>query len=141
MDWEIASDRAERAVDAGAAAAFAAAIGFAVRAAGTDGGPAIVAASAIAFLLAFAALRRMPPDEQTFALPVFELPAFEPAPGSEVPELLLDDRLAEIPADARVVRLFDPARARGGEAPDASESSDAAQALSDALAGLRRSLR
>lgn len=138
MDWEIASDRAEWVVDAGAAAAFAVAIGFAVHAMGTDGGPTIAAAGTIAFLLAFGTLRRMPPDERSFALPAFALPTFEPVPESEDPELLLDDRLGEVEADARVVQLFDPERARGSEAPEAP---DASRALSDALAGLRRSLR
>jgi hypothetical protein len=74
--------------------------------------------------------------------------------GSEA--LLLDDILAEIGSDARVVRLFDRAampismptpgqlRSRiadhlGGASP-VDAPADAAQALSDALAELRRSL-
>jgi hypothetical protein len=66
--------------------------------------------------------------------------------------LVLDDILAEIGPDARVVRLFDPKRMptpgqlksridshiEKGASPGAS---DASQALSDALAELRRSLR
>jgi hypothetical protein len=67
--------------------------------------------------------------------------------------LVLDDILAEIGPDSRVVRLFDRAamptpgqlkcriddHLRDAAAP--APSSDAAQALSDALAELRRSLR
>jgi hypothetical protein len=66
--------------------------------------------------------------------------------------LLLDDILAEIGSDARVVRLFDrtamptPGQLRsriadhlGGASP-VEAPADAAQALSDALAELRRSL-
>lgn len=67
--------------------------------------------------------------------------------------LVLDDILAELGPDSRVVRLFDPAvmptpgqlkgriddHLRQGAPPPAH--ADAAQALSDALAELRRSLR
>lgn len=67
--------------------------------------------------------------------------------------LVLDDILAEIGPDARVVRLFDrkamptPGQLKSriddhlGRAGAAASSPDAAQALSDALAELRRSLR
>lgn len=67
---------------------------------------------------------------------------------SEEP-LLLDDVLADPGTDSRVVRLFDPAAMPTGgpaaEAPEgevsAAQSHDAAQALHEALAELRRSLR
>lgn len=75
----------------------------------------------------------------------------QPSPGTD--PLLLDDILAELGPDSRVVRLFDPAsmptagdlRLRiekhlGAEAT-AARSSDAAQALHEALAELRRSIR
>jgi hypothetical protein len=67
--------------------------------------------------------------------------------------LVLDDILAEIGPDSRVVRLFDrsamptPAQLRSridrhrGQAAAAANAPDASQALSDALAELRRSLR
>jgi hypothetical protein len=67
--------------------------------------------------------------------------------------LLLDDVLAEIGPDSRVVRLFDrkamptPGQLKSriddhlGQAAPAAAQSDASQALSDALAELRRSLR
>lgn len=67
--------------------------------------------------------------------------------------LELDDILAELAPDSRVVRLFDPSamptpgqlKARIDRhidhAPTAPGTADASQALSDALAELRRSLR
>jgi hypothetical protein len=68
-------------------------------------------------------------------------------------ELVLNDILAKLGPDSRVVRLFDPAsvptpgqlRTRiddylHGEAPS-SPAPDASKALYDALAELRRSLR
>ena len=76
-------------------------------------------------------------------------------PGAQVPDemLVLDDILAEIGPDARVVRLFDrKAMPTPGQLKSridnhleqdhvAARSPDASQALSDALAELRRSLR
>jgi hypothetical protein len=68
-------------------------------------------------------------------------------------ELVLDDILAELGPDSRVVRLFDPAamptpaqlnariERHLGEAGPAVASPDASQALYDALTELRRSLR
>lgn len=67
--------------------------------------------------------------------------------------LVLDDILAEIGPDSRVVRLFDRAAmptpgqlksridSHRGQALAPANASDASQALSDALAELRRSLR
>ena len=67
--------------------------------------------------------------------------------------LVLDDVLTQINADSRVVRLFDPKLmptpgqlksqidSHLGQESPASGASDASQALSDALAELRRSLR
>ena len=67
--------------------------------------------------------------------------------------LVLDDILAEIGPEARVVRLFDrktmptPGQLKSridshlGQGPSAAAASDASQALSEALAELRRSLR
>jgi hypothetical protein len=66
---------------------------------------------------------------------------------------VLDDILAEIGPEARVVRLFDrkamptPGQLKSriddhiGQAPPRAAPSDASQALSEALAELRRSLR
>jgi hypothetical protein len=74
------------------------------------------------------------------------------APGQNEP-LVLDDILAEIGPDARVVRLFDrkamptPGQLKSridrhlGQGSSDAAQSDASQALSDALAELKRSLR
>jgi hypothetical protein len=75
-------------------------------------------------------------------------------PASVQPEpLVLDDILAEIGPDSRVVRLFDrkamptPGQLKSRidshleQEASQSDASDASQALSDALAQLRRSLR
>ena len=75
----------------------------------------------------------------------------EPPPAEAEP-LVLDDILAELGPDSRVVRLFDPAamptpgqfsarieRHLAGSSPPAA-AEDASQALHDALAELRRSL-
>jgi hypothetical protein len=76
-----------------------------------------------------------------------------PAPGSQDDPLVLEDVLADIGPDARVVRLFDPREMPTpgelksridhhlGQGSAAAASTDASQALSDALAELKRSLR
>lgn len=74
-------------------------------------------------------------------------------PSAAADELVLDDVLGEIASDARVVRLFDrmtmptPGELKAridshiGQVPAAAAPVDASQALSDALAELKRSLR
>lgn len=75
-----------------------------------------------------------------------------PPANDESEVLLLDDMLARIGPDSRVVRLFDPAAIptpgelrsridRHLQDQQAGNFPDAAQALNDALADLRRSLR
>jgi hypothetical protein len=99
--------------------------------------------AAIAFLLAGAALRQVPVEEPGFVLPDFELAPIEPGVGDQPEigdELVLDDRLIAVDPDARVVRLFDPSRTASLDGAK-SAAPDASQALSDALARLRRSLR
>jgi hypothetical protein len=76
----------------------------------------------------------------------------QPASATAEP-LVLDDILAELGPDSRVVRLFDrkamptPGQLKSridshlGEVPPSAGASDASQALADALAELRRSLR
>jgi hypothetical protein len=78
------------------------------------------------------------------------LPPAKPHPGDE---LALDDIIAELGSSSRVVRLFDPAamptpgqlndriERHLAEAGPAAAPKDDAQALYDALAELRRSLR
>jgi hypothetical protein len=138
------------------------------------------AAAGAAFLLCSSALGRLNRRRPQFPVSVFDLREFddfgadellltdrlngelvlsdadrlEPmakAPAEE--PLLLDNVLAELGPDSRVVRLFDPAAMPTpgqlksriddhlGQGPAAAASTDASQALSDALAELRRSLR
>ncbi|MBA3510551.1 hypothetical protein [Sphingomonas sp.] len=129
----------EWAADIAAATAFAASVGFAAGAAGVDAA-ATIAAAVGASLMAVAVLRSVSAGNL-----VHDLPAFEPVPleiGQEAAdELVLDDRLGSVAPDARVVRLFDPSLEAGPVARPASSNADASQALADALAELRRSLR
>jgi hypothetical protein len=73
------------------------------------------------------------------------LPGFEPVPleiGHDVPdELVLDDVLESAGPDARVIRLFDPGLESERALRPNSQQADASQALTEALAELRRSLR
>jgi hypothetical protein len=97
------------------------------------------------------------PDEllltEQVALVLTEADRLQPLPVAPSDELVLDDILAELAPDARVVRLFDPASVETpgqlqsriddflhGESPG-SPPADASKALYDALAELRRSLR
>jgi hypothetical protein len=142
MDWVPKEAAAEWAVDAGAAAIFAAAVGFAMWAVVAAGPANVGAIGAVAFLLVGTALRQVPVEEPSYVLPNFQpapIEAVAGRPPETAGELLLDDRLIAVEPDARVVRLFDPSRM-----PSVDDSSaaapDASQALSDALAQLRRSL-
>jgi len=142
MGWTSEGNRAESAIDVAAAAIFAAAVGFALWATAV-GGPFGAAVVAAAFLLAWTGLRCVPADPPSYALPAFSPVPIEPTPDQQdeaADELILQDRLATVSPDARVVRLFGPGQdhlhsSRSSMAPDAS------QALNEALAELRRSLR
>ena len=142
---------------------------------------ATLAAAAFAYLLSARALGAVRPELPRLPVPIFDVRQVEPMdPGATLPSssselaqtsellltdrideaaatreepLLLDDILAELGSNSRVVRLFDPAamptpgelgskidRHFEGEA-SAAQTHDAAQALHDALAQLRRSLR
>jgi hypothetical protein len=136
MIWRNA-DQAELAVDIAAAAILAVAVGFAIWA----GASGVETAASIAAATLFAAifgLRRVKPKGQAHAVPPFPLKRIEQV--QELPdELILDDALAEVDPHARVVQLFGPGQnhlppINGGPA-------DASQALVEALAELRRSLR
>lgn len=140
-------------------------------------------AAALGFVLSNLAVREGSRVKRPFRTPTFELPDFEPfesdelllsdadrltpgefvatdadhvnqhlaADGAEA--LVLDDVLAAIDPDSRVVRLFDrramptPGQLQSqidghlGQRSSAAPAPDASQALSDALAELRRSLR
>jgi len=119
----------------------------------------------VAFLAAVRLLRAVQPQARRLPVPIFDVREMEPiepdellltqpyAPPAFEQPLVLDDVLAELNPDSRVVRLFDPATMptageldrriqrhmeRGG--PPAPPP-DASQALHDALAELRKSLR
>jgi len=135
--------------DLGGASALAGAAGFAVSRLGPpDYLPygAAVAAS-LAFLAAYAVLRRI--DAGLTALPLSAFSTIEIELEPEPEALLLDDRLAGVAADSQVVRLFAP-----DDLPTAGElkqridrhvglatDADAADALHQALAEIRKSLR
>lgn len=159
------AQRLEGVVDFAAAATLAAAIAYA--AAGAIGSSAAVVAAAGAFFVPLIGLRQLEGGDQSFSLPPFtlaDLPQAEfdellltdadrvEAPDSQAAadELVLDDVLADLGEDSRVVRLFDasamptPGQLRAridrhlGQA--AVASTDASAALHEALAELRRSL-
>ena len=139
MEWASEDNPVEKAVDIAAAAVFAAAVGFAAGAAALGAVPTIGAAVA-ASCVAFTVLRNVSIGDRTY-----DLPAFEPAPlevgHKAADELVLDDVLESAPPDARVIRLFDPRLESERVAPPNSSQPDASQALTEALAELRRSLR
>jgi hypothetical protein len=124
------------------------------------------AACAVALLLSYRLLSAVQPGARQRPVPIFDVREIDDMPADEEPlELVdrvqtpveepldLDDILVELGSDARVVRLFDPAAMPTpgdlkdriedhlDEMPDAARSADAAQALHEALAELRRSLR
>jgi hypothetical protein len=129
----------------------------------------------VAFLACGRALSSVAPEARRFAVPAFAVPEIDASEWDELlltdavepdellltdfdrlrpDELMLDDILAELGPDSRVVRLFDPAamptpgqlndriarHIREGSSPVPAPP-DASQALHDALAELRRSLR
>jgi hypothetical protein len=171
-------EQIEAAADGLAAAVFALAAAFGVWKFIPAGGFAFQAgAGLLSYLLIVRLLRGIGDGPPRFRIPKFEIPAFEPVELPELllteqvelilteadrlqpqephrpDELLLDDILAEIGQNSRVVRLFDPAtmptpgqlnarivrHLNDGTSPAAPP--DASQALYDALAELRRSLR
>lgn len=166
--------RIERSVDHAASAAFAGSVTLAAYtywspmvpqpALGADAGGIGI----LGYLACLAALLSL--DRKTrFRVSVFDVRQIESggqdellltdsdrlqcAPASAAGVLELDDILAGLAPDSRVVRLFDPSamptpgqlKARIDRhidrAPAATGTADASQALSDALAELRRSLR
>lgn len=144
---------------------------------------AAASSAGVAFLLAATLLQRVAAERPRFQVPVFELPVLDLAEVGELllteqtelvltdadrvqapvaqpteEELILDDILAKLGPDSRVVRLFDRAamptpgqlnarierHLRGDHASErtpAIQPADASQALHEALAELRRSLR
>ena len=141
MDWAQGQRALEAAVDAAAAAIFAAAAAFAAEALSRDRSAALLAVAVPAFLLALAMLRSVPPEERRYALPEFAL-VVEPAEAGTQShdQLLLTDVLPAAEPGARVVQLFGPAGAAAAAGGSLSTPADASEALSKALAALRRSL-
>lgn len=161
----------ERNVDRGASALFAGAAGYAVytalawHSAQRLAAAEAAAAVAAAYWLCLRTLNAVQAEARRLPVSVFDVRQIEeiepeellltevreqPPQPAEDP-LVLDDILAELQPDSRVVRLFDPvamptpgqisARIDRHLATDsASASADASQALHDALAELRRSL-
>jgi hypothetical protein len=140
MNWG-SEDRAEWVVDVAAAAIFAGAVGFAIQAVAS--GAAAATAAAAAFLVTQSGLRRIAPEMQAYALPAFPVETIAPADalGEAVEELILEDELTEVSPHARVVRLFGPSQSHLLSNHITSAPPDASQALSEALAELRRALR
>lgn len=165
--------RIEKNIQRAASAAFAVAVGYAAYQwlAGFAVQPQLGAetggAAAIAYLVCSRALNAVRPRGSHMPVRTFDLRAIEPLapdelllseddryePALEGP-LELDDILAEIGPDSRIVRLFDPAamptpgelRSRiddhlDGQSATERQSAEAAQALHEALAQLRRSVR
>ena len=147
-------ERIEAAVDAGAALAFAAAVTFAFRT--VLSAQSFAAAGGLAaFALCLAGLRKIAPNASDAkasptATPVAHLLAeADRSLAHAEDELVLDDILAALNPDSRVVRLFEPGtlptpgqlRTRIDRHLNEPPGNDASQALHDALAELRRSLR
>jgi hypothetical protein len=163
--------RVEKGFDRMAAAAFAAACAYAAYAwfGAEAGDPMAVAETAAAGLMAYVVAARglsaVQPKPPRLPVPIFDVrqvepyddgahsipEAIEPAEAEPDDALLLDDILAALEPDSRVVRLFDPAAMpTAGELQSridrhlegsAERNADASQALHDALAELRRSIR
>lgn len=160
--------RIEKGVDQGASALFGLACGYAaygwfsLQAQQPVLALETAAACALAYVLSLRVLRGVQPRARRLPVQVFDVREVEPMDLSELQQsepldashagetepLLLEDELPEPEADSRVVRLFDPAAMPAGEPGsvldrhlDEQQSADAAQALHDALAELRRSIR
>jgi hypothetical protein len=167
--------RIERNVDRAASAALAIASAFAGYAllmrlsTPTVGWAETGAVAAVAYLLSRRILNAIGPRAAKLPVPVFDVREIdvsaleqptellltdvcEPAPSPAEDALFLDDILAELGPDSRVVRLFDPSAMptagqlkaridRHLECDSAAVSApDASAALHEALAELRRSL-
>jgi hypothetical protein len=160
------AQRIEETASLAAAVILAAAVAFAVG--HLTPSPAVAgSAAAVALFIALLALRSVAPGDRGFSLAQFtpaEL-AFEELDELQLTEadragasagddeLVLDDILASLGEDSRVVRLFDasamptPGQLRArvdrhlGQTRGPGEVPDASAALHDALAELRQSLR
>lgn len=140
---------AELIFDLGGASALAGAAGFAFFKLGPPEylpfGAAV--AASLAFLAAYAVLKRIGSEPTALPLSAFAAPEIEPVP--EPQALLLDDILASMEPDSRVVRLFAPdqmptagqLQAQIDRHIGGARDDDAADALHQALADIRKALR
>jgi hypothetical protein len=161
--------RIEKNVDRAASALFATATAYAFAWLAPQIRPPMlltvaVGIASLSYLLSFRILSAVQPESATLPVPSFDLREIEtvepeelllterykPArPITDEEPLVLDDILEELGADSRVVHLFDPeAMPTPGQVNARIERhsvrgipEDASQALHDALAELRRSLR
>lgn len=135
--------------DFGGASALAGAAGFAVfNLAPPDYLPfgAAVAASVV-FFATYTVLRRIGAEPADLPLTAFASPDINPEP--EPDAMLLDDVLASMGPDSRVVRMFAPdqmptagqLQARIERHAGGARDDDAADALHQALAEIRKALR
>lgn len=166
----MSGDRADR-IERGLDAVAAVAVGIAVAACALRLSLSWVASAAAALAAlcgTLTALRAVRPGAQRYRISDFGLPDItlppeelvlsdehraDAAPAPATAELILDDVLAELAPDSRVVRLFDrAAMPTPGElsaridrhlnaARRPASSPDASDALHEALSDLRRSLR
>ena len=135
--------------DLGGASALAGAAGFAFFKLGSPDYQPLSAAGAasLAFLAAYAVLRQIGREQTALPLNHFSLHELTIEPEPEA--LLLDDILASMGPESRVVRLFAPdslptagqLQSRIDQHIGAAPDADAADALHEALADIRRSLR
>lgn len=135
--------------DLGGASALAGAAGFAFLKLGPPDylpfGSAVPAS--VAFLAAYAVLKRIGNDPADLPLNIFAAPDIELEPEREA--LLLDDVLASMGPDSRVVRMFAPdqmptagqLQSRIDRHIGGARDEDAAEALHQALADIRKALR
>ena len=146
---KVRDDDAGWLFDLGGASALAGAAGFAFFKIGPPDylpyGAAVVAS--LAFLAAYAGLKRFGIEPAALPLSPFRAPEIELEP--EPDALLLDDILATLAPDSRVVRLFAPdqmptagqLQARIDRHIGDARDDDASDALHQALADIRKALR
>jgi hypothetical protein len=139
MNWVDDHQRIEKAADFAAAAFFAGAVGFAVSVLTAEAGLVTLLLVAVVFRVAYAGLRQIP-TRAAETLPIFDVPTIE-QPGakdkpSALPKLRLVGSTEKTGGGERNRSSGIPLHSSGSRtAPDAS------QALSDALAQIRQSLR
>jgi hypothetical protein len=157
MDVNI--ERIEAGVDAAAAAVYAVGTAAVLSLLGASSAYTALGV-AVAFGGCLYGLRSIEPEYLDFKVPTFEAQGLDPVEADELflteadlasaqdDALVLDDILAEVDPESRVVSLFDrdampsPAqlKARIDEHLRGERTPDASQALHEALAELRRSL-